>query len=293
MEALFVKHLNLQLCVHSFGIKTNPAVVLISGSAGQAILWDKTFCENIAKAGYFVIRFDNRDTGLSSGINFQENPYNLKDLAGDVIGILDHFKIEKAHIVGMSMGGYIAQKLAIYYPNKILSMTLFMTTINSSVMRGIRGMDNLPGQSLDIVKKLSEIYQTPRITLNDRIKVLIETWKLFNGTESPFPYDEWRELAEESYKRAKTKNAVRNHRAAVLNSPSDRGKILKEIDLPPTLILHGKADPIIQIAHAYYGHKLLPQSELVIIDKMGHLLTSVFTAQVEDALLKFFESIET
>ncbi len=293
MEELFVKHLNLQLCIHSFGKVTDPAVILISGSAGQAILWDKTFCENIAKAGYFVIRFDNRDTGLSSGINFKENPYNLKDLAGDVIGILDHFKIEKAHIVGMSMGGYIAQKLAIYYPNRILSMTLFMTTINSSVMRGIRGMDNLPGQSLDIVKKLSEIYQTPRITLEDRIKVLIETWKLFNGTESPFPYDEWRELAEESYKRAKTKNAVRNHRAAVLNSPSDRGKILKEIDLPPTLILHGKADPIIQIAHAYYEHKLLPQSELVIIDKMGHLLTSLFTAQVEDALLKFFESIET
>lgn len=289
MEELLVKHLNLQLCVHSFGKKTDPAIILISGSAGQAILWDRNFCENIAKAGYFVIRFDNRDTGLSSGLNFQETPYNLKDLAGDVIGILNHFKIRKAHIVGMSMGGYIAQKLAIYYPDRMLSMTLFMTTINSSVMRGIRGTDNLPGQSLDIVKKLSEIYQIPRITFKDRIKVLTKTWELFNGSEAEFPYDEWQELAEESYKRAKTKSAVRNHRAAVLNSPADRGAILKDITLPPTLILHGEADPIIQIAHAHYAHKLLQQSELVIIDKMGHLLTSVFTAQVEDVLLKFFE----
>lgn len=289
MEELFVKHLDLQLCVQSFGNIKNPAVVLIAGSAGQGILWDKNFCENIAKAGYFVIRFDNRDTGLSSGLNFKETPYNLKDLAGDVVGILDHFKIQKAHIVGMSMGGYIAQKLAIYYPERMLSMTLFMTTINSSVMRGIRGTNNLPGQSLDIVKQLSEIYQTPRITFEDRIKVLTETWKLFNGSEAEFPYDEWQELAEESYKRAKTKSAVRNHRAAVLNSPADRGATLKNISLPPTLILHGGSDPIIQIAHAHYGHKLLPQSELVIIDKMGHLLTSVFTSQVEYVLLKFFE----
>ncbi len=292
MKELFVSHLALELCVQIFGKSTDVAIVLITGAAGQGILWNKTLCENLAKDGYFVIRFDHRDTGLSSGLDFNKTPYNLKDMADDVIVILDHFNIQRAHIIGMSMGGYIAQKLAIYYPERILTITLLMTTINSLAMRGIRGIHNLPGQDLEVVKQLAAMYQIPRLTLEDRVKALADTWQLFNGVESNFPYDEWYQLAEESYARAKTKNAVRNHRAAVLNSPADRTEILQNIILPPTLILHGKADPIIQVAHAYYGHKHLPQAKLVVIEKMGHILSSLFINQVEDVLIKHFENKE-
>ena len=290
MKELFVSHLDLKLCVQTFGKSTDAAIVLITGAAGQGILWNKTLCKNLSKAGYFVIRFDHRDTGLSSGLDFNKTPYNLKDMADDVVAILDNFHIQKAHIVGMSMGGYIAQKLAIYYPERILTITLLMTTINSLAMRGIRGIHNLPGQDLEVVKQLAAMYQIPRLTLEDRVKALADTWKLFNGVEVDFLYDEWYQLAEESYARAKTKNAVRNHRAAVLNSPADRTEILQNIILPPTLILHGKADPIIQVAHAYYGHKQLPQAKLVVIEKMGHILSSTFIKQIEDALLEHFES---
>ena len=290
MKELFASHLDLKLCVQTFGKSTDAAIVLITGAAGQGILWNKTLCKNLSKAGYFVIRFDHRDTGLSSGLDFNKTPYNLKDMADDVVAILDNFHIQKAHIVGMSMGGYIAQKLAIYYPERILTITLLMTTINSLAMRGIRGIHNLPGQDLEVVKQLAAMYQIPRLTLEDRVKALADTWKLFNGVEVDFLYDEWYQLAEESYARAKTKNAVRNHRAAVLNSPADRTEILQNIILPPTLILHGKADPIIQVAHAYYGHKQLPQAKLVVIEKMGHILSSTFIKQIEDALLEHFEN---
>ena len=288
MQEIFVSNVDLELCVQAFGESKNPAVVLITGAAGQAILWNKILCENLAKAGYFIIRFDHRDTGVSSGLEFDKTPYNLKDMAGDVLAILDHFHIQKAHIVGMSMGGYIAQKLAIYYPERILTLTFLMTTINSLAMRGIRGTHNLPGQDLGVVKQLNLVYQTPRFTLEDRIKSLTDTWQLFNGIASEFPYDEWYTLAEESYKRAKTKSAVRNHRLAVLNSPADRTQALKNIDLPPTLIIHGEADPIIQVAHAHYTHEHLPQTKLLIIEKMGHILSSIFIEQVEAALLEHF-----
>jgi len=290
MQELFIPHRDLKLCVQTFGNATDPAVVLITGAAGQGILWNQILCKDLAKAGYFVIRFDHRDTGLSSGIDFDLSPYNLKDMAEDILSILDYFHIKKAHYVGMSMGGYIAQFAAIHFPKKVLTLSLLMTTINSLAMRGVRGIHNLPGQDLRVVKQLSEMYQMPRSTLEDRIKTLVSTWELFNGFKAEFSYDEWYPLAEESYRRAKTKSAVRNHRLAVLNSPADRTQMLKTIDLPPTLIIHGAADPIIQVPHAHYGHKQLPQTKLLVIEKMGHLLSSVFISEIEDALLNHFSS---
>ena len=289
MQELFVKHKELQLCVQTFGLKSNPAIVLITGSAGQAILWNKNFCQNLAKAGYHIIRFDNRDTGKSSGIDYDSHPYILKDMAEDIIAILDHFKIKKAHIIGSSMGGYIAQKLAFYYPSHVATLCLFMTSINSLALRGIKGAGDLPGHDLEIMNQISDLYKIPRLTLEDRINTLIQTWQIFNGKKAEFSYDEWYPIAQESYKRAKTKNAVKNHRLAVSNSIADRTEQLKDIDIP-TLIIHGKEDQIIDPQHAYYAQKHIPNSKLVIIDKMGHLLSSLFIAEVEDAVLKHIKS---
>lgn len=288
MEEIFVKSQNLEFFTQVYGRATNPAVILIYGAAGQGILWDQDLCKNIADNGYFVIRFDNRDTGQSSAFDHNISPYNLKDMAQDITIILDHFKIQKAHIVGSSMGGYIAQNLAMYFPSRILTLTLMMTTINSLALRGVRGICNLPGANIEVIKKISQLYKVPRSSLEDKVNILLQTWELFNGDMSYFPSEQWRELAIESYQRAKSKNAVRNHRLAILNSEADRTENLKMLDLP-TLIIHGEEDPIIQIAHAHYTNKNIPGSSMVIIKKMGHLLTSVFVNQIEDELLRHFE----
>lgn len=287
MQELFITNNNLELCIHTFGERSNPAVILIAGAAGQSILWDKNLCKNIANTGYFVIRFDNRDTGKSSGTIYEENPYTLKTMAEDIILILDKFNIQKSHIVGMSMGGYVSQVLSILFPERIISLTFIMSTINSLALRGVRKINNLPAQNAEVVKKIASIYQIPRLTLEDRIKSLTDIWQLFNGTLSKFPYDEWYELAKESYSRAKSKNAVRNHRLAILNSPADRTELLKNT-LIPTLIIHGEADPIIHVNHAYYAKQHMPKSELIIIEKMGHILSSLFTNQITDELLNHF-----
>jgi pimeloyl-ACP methyl ester carboxylesterase len=287
MQESFTSHANLELCIQTFGEKQNPAIILIAGAAGQGILWNIKLCQNLAKAGYFVIRFDNRDTGKSSGLIFDETPYNLKDMAEDVIAILDGLSIKKAHIIGMSMGGYITQFLASHFPDRILTITLIMSTINSLSLRGVRKVNNLPGQNPEVIRKIAQMYQIPRLNLEDRIKSLTDIWQLFNGSECEFPYDEWHELAKESYARAKSKNAVKNHRLAVLNSPADRTELLKNIEIP-ILIIHGEADPIIHIQHAYYIKDNLPAAKLFTIKKMGHILSSLFINQIEDILLEHF-----
>ena len=291
MQELFITDNNLELCIHTFGERSNPAVILVAGAAGQSILWNKDLCHNIAKAGYFVIRFDNRDTGKSSGITYEETPYTLKNLAEDIILILDKFNIHKAHIVGMSMGGYVSQVLSILFPERILSLTFIMSTINSLSLRGIRKVNNLPAQNAEVVKKIASIYQIPRLNSEDKIKSLTDIWQLFNGSSSCFPYDEWYELAKESYSRAKSKNAVRNHRLAILNSSADRTELLSNISIP-TLIIHGAADPIIHVKHAYYAKQNMPKSELIIIEKMGHILSSLFINQIADELLGHFRKSE-
>lgn len=287
MQEIFITNKNLELCLQTFGQSNNPMVLLIYGAAGQGILWNKTLCKNLAKAGYFVIRFDNRDTGKSSAVEYALNPYNLKDMAEDIASILNHFQTKKAHIIGSSMGGYIAQNFAIYYPEKILTLTLMMTTMNSLPLRGVRGLCHLPGPNATIIKQISELYQMPRLTFDDKIKTLIKTWELFNGNKAEFPHEDWNQLAIESYKRAQSKNAVRNHRLAVLNSPANRSTELKELNIP-TLIIHGQEDQIIPVDHANYSNNIIKNSSLVIIDKMGHLLTSFFTTQVEDIILAHF-----
>ncbi len=286
MEELLLTANYPELCIQTFGKKTDPSVILISGAAGQGILWLTSLCEKLAKEGYFVIRYDNRDTGKSSSYNFDTNPYDLKALAEDVISIMDQVNIDKTHIVGKSMGGYIAQMLSHYFEERILSLSLIMTTINSMSLRGARKISGLPGQNPDVVHKIAQLYQIPRTNIEERIKSLTEIWQLFNGEACNFPYDEWHQLAKESYSRAKSKNAVRNHRLAILSSPGDRRKFISS-QIPITII-HGSDDPIIKVEHAYYAKEHIFNAKLFIIKNMGHILSSLFIEEIGDILLETF-----
>jgi pimeloyl-ACP methyl ester carboxylesterase len=285
MQELLVKNGDIDLYVQTFGSIKDPAILLIAGAAGQSILWNYQFCLHIAQSGYFVIRFDNRDTGQSSAVNYIDNPYNLDHMAEDAMAILDHLKISKAHIVGSSMGGYVAQIIAINYKERVNSLVLLMSTINSSSLRGIKGHNSLPGHNFEAIREIAEISKIPRISLKDKIKSLTDMLRVFNGKEAHFPYDELYQLSEKSYNRAKSRNAVRHHRLAILNSPPDRTQSLKKVDLP-ILIIHGKMDPIIPVEHAYYGKDHLSQAKLLIIEKMGHVLSSMFTDQVAESILE-------
>ena len=124
-----VKANNIEIWYEEFGESTNPTVLLIMGAGCQGIMWNMELINGIVNAGYHVIRFDNRDTGFSTWINdYNTAPYTLEDMAADTIGLMDALNIENAHIIGWSMGGMIAQIVAIHYPNRVLSLTSWMST---------------------------------------------------------------------------------------------------------------------------------------------------------------------
>ncbi len=120
----------LELWTESFGDNKHPTILLIMGSGSQGVLWPQSFCEQLALQGYYAIRYDHRDTGLSSSIHYQDHPYTLLDLAKDALGILDYYQIEQAHLVGASMGGSVSMLLAAHYPERVASLALLMSTMD-------------------------------------------------------------------------------------------------------------------------------------------------------------------
>ena len=125
-----VRSNGIELYYESFGKPSNPAIVLIMGLDAQCVIWSMGFIEPLVKAGYNVVRFDNRDIGLSTWIDdwYRSTPYTLEDMAADTVGLLDALQIKKAHIMGASMGGMIAQRVAISYPERVLSLTSIMSS---------------------------------------------------------------------------------------------------------------------------------------------------------------------
>ncbi len=118
----------IKLWYEDFGDSSSPAILLIMGAGGRGTEWPDNFCHALAEAGYYVIRYDHRDIGLSTHFDFEKNPYTLKELTQDALSLLDALKINQAHVVGVSMGGFITQMIAINYPERLLSQTLMMTS---------------------------------------------------------------------------------------------------------------------------------------------------------------------
>jgi len=131
---------NVKLWYQTFGLPNNPPFILLMGNGAQGIFWPDLFCQKLAERNYYVVRFDYRDTGLSSHFDFDKHPYDFLDIAKDILGFLNALKLEKTHFVGLSMGGFIAQLLAIHYPEHVLSVVSMMSTSDySSLLSTLEG----------------------------------------------------------------------------------------------------------------------------------------------------------
>ena len=267
-------HVNqVQLEYQCFGDRRDPAVLLIMGLGSQMVLWPEALCRRLAAAGYHVIRFDNRDVGLSSKLDHlgvpplawtalrgrlrlsTRVPYRLDDMAADAMGLLNALDIERAHVVGCSMGGMIAQLVAAHWPHRCLSLTALMTS---------SGNPELPGPSLAL--RLRMLRRRPA----DReaaIRHGMAFWRSVGGRD-PVPSD-----AE----------GVARQRAAILAAPS-RVPLLRGIRLP-SLVVHGSDDPLIPVAAAIDLARHLPQCRLEIIPGLGHELPESLVPEMAQMLL--------
>jgi pimeloyl-ACP methyl ester carboxylesterase len=261
---------DIDLAYNTLGEATDPPVVLISGLGAQLIAWDDAFCQELVDRGLFVIRFDNRDSGLSSHLTDRPTSdpsaetagaapaasYTLAQMAADTAGLIDNLGLGSAHVVGISLGGMIAQILAIEHPERVRSLTSIMSTTGH----------NQVGQPTDAARPLFLL--PPVITREGAMDRAV----LFNRTVgSPaYPTDETelRDRAVRAFDRAFNPHGVARQLAAAMTTP-DRTEDLRRLDLP-TLVIHGAEDPVIAVSGGQATAEAIPGAALVVIDGMGH-----------------------
>lgn len=270
----------------TFGSPDDPALLLVMGFTAQMISWDERFCGMLADAGLFVVRFDNRDCGLSTGLDGVEVdtgavmaagfgggempavPYLLSDMALDAIGLLDHLGIERAHIMGASMGGMIVQTMAIEHPTRVRSMVSVMSTTG----------DTSVGQAAPEV--LGVLIGPPPTTRDEYIDASPK-WMVWQSKKYR---DEAKvkELAAVGFDRSFYPEGGPRQLAAILAS-GDRSAKLAELDVP-TLVIHGRDDTLITPSGGFRTAELIPGAHLLFLSDMGHDLPEPLWPQVVAAV---------
>ena len=270
----------IEIWYEDFGNPNNPAVLMIMGAGGQAILWPLELIEPIVKEGYHVVRFDNRDVGLSTWIdNYESNPYTLEDMADDSIGLMDALKIKQAHFIGASMGGMIAQLATIKYPKRVLSLTSWMSTYSFDD-------PDLPPMTAEVQALVTKMMTSPPQTREEIIESSVTMYKTLAGNRFPLNEKRIRAMAETSFERGY--NPKNSHGLAAMK-PGSRLNALRSLDVP-TLVIHGDEDPIINYIHGVVCAKVIPGAKLHVLKGVGHDIPLEILPETVPVILKHLGS---
>ncbi|GLH99839.1 alpha/beta fold hydrolase [Phytohabitans aurantiacus] len=253
------------LATESFGDPANPAILLIMGGGASMDWWEDEFCERLATAGRFVIRYDHRDTGQSTTYEPGAPGYSANDLVADAVGLLDAYGLATAHIVGMSMGGRIALKLALDHPGRVASLALISTSPGEG--------DDLPSMTPELQAAFSGEMAEP--DWSDRASVidyLVADARRFAAASRPFEEDAMRDLVSRAYDRTTNMASAMNHFTAA-DSGHPREQLAKVS--APTLVLHGTEDPLFPYEHGRALAKEIPGARLVALERTGHEIPKV------------------
>jgi pimeloyl-ACP methyl ester carboxylesterase len=271
----------IDLAYETFGDPGDPAMLLIMGLGAQMIFYPEELCELLAGRGYFVIRFDNRDVGRSTVLDGSAPAltavlagraaplYGLEDMAADAAGLLDHLGIERAHIVGSSLGGMIAQRFALDFPQRTLSLASIMSTT------GDRSVGRSTQEAIDV------LMTAPPASREGYVEATV-AGRAVIGTQPP-DLDRSRRLAERAFDRGYHPDGTARQFAAIAVAP-DRTPALGEIDVP-TVVIHGADDPLITVSGGEATAAAIPGAELVVIEGMGHDLAPRHLDRIADALV--------
>jgi pimeloyl-ACP methyl ester carboxylesterase len=261
----------------TFGDPSSPPLLLISGLGRQMISWVDSLCDQLAEKSHYAIRFDNRDVGLSSKMDSAGEPnmtevlnahqagdgtnipYTIDDMADDAIGLLDALCISAAHVCGVSMGGMIAQAMAIRYPSRVWSLISMQSTT---------GAPDLPPAR----PEAKALLLTPPPTEREaHIEHMVNLFRVFAGSGVLLDEDLTRRLVEQGYDRCHYRKGVLRQAAAVF-AAGDRTRALNTV-IAPTLVIHGSEDPIVPVEHGKATAAAVRHAELLIIEGMGHGMT--------------------
>jgi pimeloyl-ACP methyl ester carboxylesterase len=280
----------IELCYEIFGDAGAEPILLIMGLGGQMIYWDDDFCRLLAARGFRVIRFDNRDIGKSSKLSGGKRlgaielfklrvlnipvaaPYTLLDMAKDTTGLLDALGIKSAHLVGMSMGGMIAQEIAISFPERVRSLTSIMSSTGN------------PKTPQPTREAMAVLMAPPPTTKEEYFARHAQTWKVLRG--GSFPEDEAldRARAERNFERGLNPAGTGRQLRAILASGSRKERLASVT--APTLVIHGTIDPLARPEGGKDTAASIPGAKLLMIEGMGHALPIRMWPQIIDAIDK-------
>jgi pimeloyl-ACP methyl ester carboxylesterase len=276
----------IEICYDTTGDPSDPTVLLVMGLGGQLIQWDQELCGLIAERGFHVVRFDNRDVGLSthveggadvfrlftseaSGSPPPSVPYLLSDMADDAVGLLDHLGVDRAHVVGVSMGGMIAQSIALTHPERVLTLTSIMSTT---------GDTDVGHPTAEAMAALVAPPAQSREAAQDGAVRQAHVW----GSPGLFDEDHLRRIAGESWDRCHEPLGIARQLAAILASGS-RSPGLATLAIP-TLVIHGSADTLVQPSGGERTAEVIPDAKLLMVEGMGHDLSRPLWPTLVDAI---------
>jgi pimeloyl-ACP methyl ester carboxylesterase len=263
MNEKIIKINEIDICTESFGNSEDPAVLLIMGAMCSMVYWDEEFCQQLADTGRYVIRYDNRDVGRSTTYEPGSSHYTVVDMADDAVGVLDAYHIDEAHIVGMSLGGMIAQIIALRNPQRVLSITL----IASGIFGSEDNNRNLP----PIDEKILAYHANgAKLNWSDEESVanyLVAGSALLCGSKNKFDEKRTYKQVEKEIKRANNLLSSFNH-SLLKGDDSYEGK-LKGINIP-TLVIHGTEDTVLPYEHGLALVNEIPHALLLPLEGSGH-----------------------
>ncbi|MCX7156615.1 MAG: alpha/beta fold hydrolase [Rhodocyclales bacterium] len=280
----------LHIEYESLGDPSRPAIVLIMGLGMQLMAWPDDFCQELVARGYRVVRFDNRDCGLSGRAPGKKRanlllamaasalglpvrtPYTLEDMAGDAVGLMDRLGIARAHIVGASMGGMIAQVLAAKFPQRVLSLTSIMS---SSGYRKV-SKPSKPARKVLLTRPADP--KDPESV----IEHMVHMFGVIGSPGYPSTREELRSRIGHSVRRAYEPAGTVRQLLAIIAS-GDRRKLLRTI-VAPTLVIHGAADPLVPLAAGRDTAQNIPGASLLVIEGMGHDFPAALMPRLAQAI---------
>jgi pimeloyl-ACP methyl ester carboxylesterase len=277
----------VEICYQTFGDPDDEPMLLVMGLGGPMTWWDARLCEMLAARGFYVIRYDNRDTGRSSRSEGRVSrsavlraflglpvrpPYSMADLADDAFALLDHLGLESAHVAGVSMGGMIAQTMAIAAPERVRSLVSIMSTT---------GRRSVGWQNPTLAPALLAQRGPSR---DAYVAGALKVWRLIGSPGYAPTEEELRSRAGNTYDRGVSPEGVLRQMMATLTQP-DRTARLRSLHVP-TLVIHGLADKMVHVSGGRATAAAIPGAELVLVDGMGHDLPPALFESFADAIAR-------
>ena len=293
-EEGYAKKDNLEIYYRDYGPLDGIPVLLVMGLGGQLTFWPPYMIKRLQDSGYRPIAYDNRDMGFST--RFESNPtflsnylkyylnipikseYKLDDMANDAVMLIDYLNIKKSHVIGMSMGGMISQILVANYPERFHSYTQIASMVSTP--------NPTNGPSFKVIRLLQE-RAFKNATKEERIDRAVRLVSTIGMKGYNYNTEEFKEEVGQSIDRSKDDTGFIRQMAAILGT-RDRIKKVNNIKIP-TLIIHGDIDPLVKPKNAFHSHKLIPNSKLLMIENMGHLIEEPVFNKFKDELIQHLD----